>query len=558
MATTTTRFPSVSRRLRLPSRAAWLGARATNVLRRPRRLLTLGIATFVAVLGGYIAFPLGVDKARQIRPARLAAAQDTIGPMRELLRARTEVLRIDSALAVARVPAETPVVVPFLTADQRRQRDSLGTQIAQLSALVQRASTSPLAESYRALAGAPALRGDAGMRALLDSLVDIEREREELGGGGATVDPVYVALTTEANAKGRAMLAIAERELAQLQRAVADIVPAPAVAPSAPPVEPTQLADTLALSGIRQQLAGTMQASERNLARVRASNAARDSVSAAQRASTQLAPVPVLLLAAFTLAAFVALTLGLVDEMRSPRVADANEAERLSGLRVLSVARQREVPQERARRAADRTLPVALDPTSDQYRMLAWHLTSPWPREGIVTVTGDRPEVAATVAANLAAVFAVDARSTLLVDADFSLEPVRAVLALPKSPGLAAAIENKRKWSESLLSVPVGRSRSMDVLPAGTRDRPLGPAEAQAAIADVRRAAQRHDATVIVASGPQSLKLRAGDDVVICAVQGVTRLATLARAVASLIEGGARVRGVVLWEGDEPVVAQPA
>lgn len=558
MATTTTRFPSVSRRLRLPSRAAWLGARATNVLRRPRRLLTLGIATFVAVLGGYIAFPLGVDKARQIRPARLAAAQDTIGPMRELLHARTEVLRIDSALAVARVPAETPVVVPFLTADQRRQRDSLGTQIAQLSALVQRASTSPLAESYRALAGAPALRGDAGMRALLDSLVDIEREREELGGGGATVDPVYVALTTEANAKGRAMLAIAERELAQLQRAVADIVPAPTIAPSAPPVEPTQLADTLALSGIRQQLAGTMQAAERNLARVRASNAARDSVSAAQRASTQLAPVPVLLLAAFTLAAFVALTLGLVDEMRSPRVADANEAERLSGLRVLSVARQREVPQERARRAADRTLPVALDPTSDQYRMLAWHLTSPWPREGIVTVTGDRPEVAATVAANLAAVFAVDARSTLLVDADFSLEPVRAVLALPKSPGLAAAIENKRKWSESLLSVPVGRSRSMDVLPAGTRDRPLGPAEAQAAIADVRRAAQRHDATVIVASGPQSLKLRAGDDVVICAVQGVTRLATLARAVASLIEGGARVRGVVLWEGDEPVVAQPA
>jgi Mrp family chromosome partitioning ATPase len=262
----------------------------------------------------------------------------------------------------------------------------------------------------------------------------------------------------------------------------------------------------------------------------------------------------VLIIASLVLGAFVALAAALFDEMRSPRVADVNEAERLSGLRVLSVAGMRNVPQERTRRAADRALPSALDPTADQYRMLAWHLTSPWPREGIVTVTGDRPTVAATVAANLAAVFAVEARSTLLVDADFSVEPVRHVLGLPKSPGLAAAIENRRKWSESLLTVPVGRSRTMDVLPSGVRDRPLGPAETQAAVADVLRAAQRHDATVVVATGPQGAKLRVGDDVVICAVRGVTRLATLARAVASLIDSGARVRGVVLWQGEEPQV----
>jgi len=50
----------------------------------------------------------------------------------------------------------------------------------------------------------------------------------------------------------------------------------------------------------------------------------------------------------------------------------------------------------------------------------------------------------------------------------------------------------------------------------------------------------------------QVQKVRAGDDVIVCVVQGATRLATLARAVASLIDGGARVRGVVLWVGPLP------
>jgi Mrp family chromosome partitioning ATPase len=244
--------------------------------------------------------------------------------------------------------------------------------------------------------------------------------------------------------------------------------------------------------------------------------------------------------------------------MRSPRVADIAEAERLSGMRVLTMAGRRNVPAERARRAADRSIAALLDPTSDEYRILAWHLTSLWPREGIVTVTGDDPVVAAVVGANLAAVLAVDARSTLLVDTDFTAAPVKAVLELPDSPGLAAVVENKRKWTESLLTVSVGRSRSMAVLPSGPRDRPLGPAEGQALVSDIVRAARRHDATVVIAPSTQVLKVRAGDDVIICAVQGATRLATLGRAVASLIDAGARVRGVVLWQGRVPGVSRAA
>jgi Mrp family chromosome partitioning ATPase len=195
-----------------------------------------------------------------------------------------------------------------------------------------------------------------------------------------------------------------------------------------------------------------------------------------------------------------------------------------------------------------------LDPTADGYRILAWHITSRWPADGVITIAGDEPEVAAIIGANLAAVFAVDARATLLVDAELVDGPVQRVLNLPNSPGLAAVLENRRKWSEALVQVDVGRSRTIDVLPAGERARPIGPAETQALIALILRAARRHDATVVVSTSGDALRRRAGDDVILCATAGATRLATLARAVATLTDVGARVRGIVLWEGPAPVV----
>ena len=99
---------------------------------------------------------------------------------------------------------------------------------------------------------------------------------------------------------------------------------------------------------------------------------------------------------------------------------------------------------------------------------------------------------------------------------------------------------------------PVGRGRTMDVLPAGGREAPLGPAESQALVTEVQRAARRHDATIVVTTLAGAKRFRAGDDVVVCATQTRTRLATLARTVASMIDEGARVRGVVLWDGPLP------
>jgi hypothetical protein len=83
----------------------------------------------------------------------------------------------------------------------------------------------------------------------------------------------------------------------------------------------------------------------------------------------------------------------------------------------------------------------------------------------------------------------------------------------------------------------------------------MGPAESQALLAEIQRAARRHDATIVVAPLAWAKRFRAGDDVVVCATQTTTRLATLARTVASMIDVGARVRGVVLWDGRVPVAA---
>jgi hypothetical protein len=262
----------------------------------------------------------------------------------------------------------------------------------------------------------------------------------------------------------------------------------------------------------------------------------------------------VLILAAVIVSLFLSFGAALVDEMQSPRVADAVEAERLTSQRVITTVGLRAIPSDRTRRAADRAIPPLLDPTADGYRILSWHITSRWPPDGVITIAGDEPEVAAVIGANLAAVFAMDARATLLVDSELADRPVERVLELAETPGLAAVLENRRKWSEALVPVDVGRSRSIDVLPAGERQRPLGPAESQALIALVLRAARRHDATVVVSTSGDALRRRVGDDVVLCATAGSTRLATLARAVATLADVGARVRGIVLWEGPTPQV----
>jgi hypothetical protein len=444
--------------------------------------------------------------------------------------------------------AVASVVAPVLSSEEAAVRDSLSRLAGSLGALIQRADNAPLPESYRALGDAAPVRDDPRVRALADSLAEVERERDELG-SGATVDPVFVALTSQANTYGRAIQSIAEERLTQLKNDIARLQAPPLVPDSA---RIASAPDTVPAARSYAVVSRELEMAQRALEGGRRLNAVADSIEASERSRTQLAPFPVLVVGAGIIALVLAFALALIDEMRSPRVADSAEAERLTMLRVLAVARTRDIPADRMRRAADRALPPLLDPTYDTNRILAWHLTAQWPNDGIVTVTGDEPIVAATVGANLGAVLASDARATLLIDADFEDEPVRQVLDLPASPGLAAVLDNRRKWSEALLSVTVGRSRTLDVLPSGSRQRLTGPAESEALVAEIQRAARRHDATIVVTSLQGARRARAGDAVIVCARKTQTRLATLARTVATLIDEGAWVRGVVLWDGPLP------
>src|SRR5207247_6060336 len=105
------------------------------------------------------------------------------------------------ATTLALIPVPAPVIDTFPPA-ARAQRDSLSAELATLNRLIDRAENAPLPTSYRALAASPTVAADPRVRVLLDSLADIERERNAFGAVGG-VDPVYLSLTSRATAIGR-------------------------------------------------------------------------------------------------------------------------------------------------------------------------------------------------------------------------------------------------------------------------------------------------------------------------------------------------------------------
>jgi hypothetical protein len=109
----------------------------------------------------------------------------------------------------------------------------------------------------------------------------------------------------------------------------------------------------------------------------------------------------------------------------------------------------------------------------------------------------------------------------------------------------------------------IGRDRIVDVVPAGT----VTPVPAQEQLSDLlardlARLSRRYETLVVVVPLEP---LHAGlatrlpvPDVIYCARLSQTTLEQLAKATHGLRIGGAEVRGVVLWDMEEPrVVARP-
>jgi len=548
------------------TRATWMAARARNALRRPVFIGAVSIVTFIASLVALVVVPQQARRtAAQLRPVA-AQRPDTEPTVSALTEAQRQIGAANAALNAARselsqliaATATTPVADTLSTGEPitpatRSARDSLAEQAAQLGRLLARSENAPLLGSYRALAEAPAMRGDANVRQLLDSLVEIERERESYNAVGG-VDPVFVALTARANELGRAIEAAAVARRTDLRRQMAALAPPP------PDIGSRPLPDTMqriaTLNAARAAAAGVAN----RLARERAELVRLDGREARARELANVgASPPTMLAAALIFGAVIGFGFALIDEIRHPRVADAYEVERATGVRVLGVISPLPQSPERGRRSSDRAAPPYIDPGADGHQLIYLHIATAGANVLMLTVTGDNPTVSAVVGINFAAIAADEARSTLLIDTDAAASSVATALRLRASEGISGLVGEKVSWPEAVRPVRIGRESSIDVVPTGP-DAP--PFQAVSALLqnDAVRLARRYDTIVIVSAAEQVLNglpsVLPIPDVIYCVRTGHTPIGQLRRALEDIERTGGRIRGIVLWNAPDPILAE--
>jgi Mrp family chromosome partitioning ATPase len=532
----------------------WMAARARNALRRVLVFGIVGGVVFIAALIAFVVVPRSASRKALAVASRIEARTDSSPAVAARDRFLAEVNTTDSVLNAARLaamPVVTPVIDTFPPA-VRAQRDSLNAELATLNRLIERAENAPLPTSYRALAASPVVAAEPRVRVLLDSLADIERERNEFGAVGG-VDPVYLALTSKATAIGRAIQGIADVKRGEVRGKLALIRPVPA-----PVVRPKILVDTTALIAQNATAQQNYAAAVKQLDQINQRNTRIDRESARARDLANVgAPPWAMLAAAIVLALAVGFAASFGTELKRPHIADQREAEQVSGTRVLTVVKPPEVVVERSRRQADVEAPPLIDVVSESYRTLYLHIASVEASVPIVTITGDDPGIIATVASNLAASAAYEARSTLLVDVDPTTCSVASVLRIRPDPGLSGIITGNATWPEAIVPTTIGRDRPLDVLPSGTRR--AGAPESDV-VEEVRkelaRMQRRYDFIIITA--PTSYVQRSASsiipapDVILCARIAHTTVGGLKSAVDSLRGADMRIHGLVLWDAEMP------
>ena len=532
----------------------WMAARARNALRRVMVFGIVGGVVFIAALIAFVVVPRNASRKALAVAARIEARTDSTPTVAARDRFLAEAKATDSALNAARLaamPIVTPVIDTFPPA-VRAQRDSLNAELVTLNRLIDRAENSPLPTSYRALAASPVVAADPRVRVLLDSLAAVERDRNAFGAVGA-VDPVYLSLTSRANAIGRSIQGIADAKRGEVRGKLA------LIRPTAPPVvRPKISVDTAALLARHAAAQQSYAATVKQLDQINQKNARIDRESARARELANVgAPPWAMLAAAVVLALAVGFAASFGTELKRPHIADQREAEQISGARVLTVIRPPEVVVERSRRQADVEAPPLIDVVSESYRTLYLHIASVEASVPIVTITGDDPGIVATVASNLAASAAYEARSTLLVDVDPTTCSVASVLRIRPDPGLSGIITGSATWPEAIVPTTIGRDRPLDVLPSGTRRAGLPePDVVEEVRKELARMQRRYDFIIITA--PTSYVQRSASsiipapDVILCARIAHTTVGGLKSAVDSLRGADMRIHGLVLWDAEMP------
>lgn len=520
--------------------------------------LLAGIGFLIALLS-VIAAPIGDDRARP--RMTIPPRQETSGLETEVERARVRAAGADAALIDARLAAiearQPRVPIDTFPPALRARRDTLARRAAALSALIRRAEDAPLPASYRALAEDPSVRGDRATVALVDSLGALEQQRALYEASGI-VDTAFIAITGRLAGIGDSLQGLATQKLAALRHELSSLQP------RLPDAEPAAAVDTMPFRVALDSTVATLAAAERELARARAHN---DSVTAlearARQAASRSASPPVIIASAGVVGIAFGFLVALLGEMRQPRISDPREAEVASRAPVLTHVTPDAPGAQRSRRRADQDVPPLIELSSDRYGRLYHRLADAVARLPRVAVIGDSAPVVATIAGNLAAAAAHTARLTLLLDADFETRSVASVMLLPGEPGMADVLARRVHWSAALRHQVVGRDRYVDVLPAGN----IKSGSSLSSAADSFRLAVEHIATrydTVVISAPASRQgvvravVAAVPDVVICARVSRTPVRLLQRLVSEVRNDGARVRGIVLWEREDPVLLAPA
>ncbi|CAN5147668.1 hypothetical protein BH09GEM1_BH09GEM1_22210 [soil metagenome] len=563
---------SSSRRLGVVAQhpAAWIGARARNALRRPAFISTVSALTFVASLMALVIVPQQARKAAAAMRPPATLRPDTEPTVAALGEARRQAVAADSAVVqarreIARLITETAAVAAtdtgaggaILGADVRNRRDSLAEQVNTLGRLISRSQNAPLLGSYRALAQSSPLQGDTRVKAILDSLVEIERERDSYSAVGG-VDPVFVALTARANELGRNIEALADARRTAIRTELSTIAPPAPVLPTA--IASRVIPDTLAKQKERDEAYAAAAGVANRLALERSELVALDvrEEKAQELASVGASP-SAMLAAALVFGAVLGFGVALFDEVRHPRIADGYEVERATGVRVLGEIRRLPPSDERGRRGVDRSAPGFIDPGADGHQLVYLTIATAGVNAVMLTVTGDIPAVAAVVATNFAAIAADEARETLLIDADGTAATVSAALRIRPSGGVAGVARGTVDWTQAIRTTNLGRSRTIDVVPTGDGVTPVEKL-IEMFKRDSFNLSKRYDAIVMVASLEQvTAGLAAAlviPDVLLCVRAGQTPIEDIKRSLEEIEKTGARTRGIVMWNAPVPVLAE--
>jgi hypothetical protein len=531
--------------------SSWINARVANATRSPLAIILIGCTVFVASLVVLIVIPRQARRA-QAPPPIVVERPDTIGLAQSAERLQFAVDSVSAEISAAAdsLAAARAATRDTLPIELRARRDSLAATVTTLNRLLARVQNAPLPASYRALAEAPTLRGKSRVTALVDTLTAVEREREDFGASGG-VDPIFVALTERATTIGRAIVEMAERERTMARTELA------ALRQLQPRRDTLPASIFIALATAqRDSIEEELIAAEDTLVAARRIHAASDSVIASQRKAANTTVPPVAMLIASALLGIVAGFAGALGrELRHPRIATVDEAERTSGVRVLAVieSTSRTVDDD----PREHELPPLIDVGAESYRRLYLHLTGARATLAMVTITGDDENIIGVVSANVAASAGREGRGTLLVDSDLAHSTVAAILGAANAPGLADIANGGASWPEALQAVTLGRDFGLDVIASGRRGSgDVTDQEADRIRRDLARMARRYDVMVLNASLLHVLRgarsVLPAPDLLLCVRLGHTRLRALGDMIKSLRAAGTRVIGLVLWNADEP------